>query len=100
MSDMADLSPLFGSGFSVCPAYTFMMGEAAGSETFEGIVEWAYSTLSQRIKDLPDFPGIQVTDEPPEGYLGPGLGELSCLDCMSVYPGPNADSIEYRTLLI
>jgi predicted Zn-dependent protease with MMP-like domain len=70
MSDMADLSPLFGSGFSVCPAYTFMMGEAAGSETFEGIVEWAYSTLSQRIKDLPDFPGIQVTDEPPEGYLG------------------------------
>jgi predicted Zn-dependent protease with MMP-like domain len=34
-------------------------------ETFEQIVEWAYSTLPQKIKDLPDFPGIQVLDEPP-----------------------------------
>jgi predicted Zn-dependent protease with MMP-like domain len=45
------------------------MREATGSETFEDIVEWAYSTLPQSIKDLPDFPGIQVADEPPEGYL-------------------------------
>ena len=45
------------------------MGEATDIEMFEGIVEWAYSTLPQRIKDLPDFPGIQVVDEPPEGYL-------------------------------
>jgi len=45
------------------------MSEAAVSETFEDIVEWAYSTLPQRIKDLSDFPGIQVTDEPPERYL-------------------------------
>lgn len=48
---------------------TALMREATGSETFEDIVEWAYSTLPQRIKDLPDFPGIQVADEPPEGYL-------------------------------
>src|SRR5258708_39340376 len=45
------------------------MREATGPETFEDIVEWAYSTLPQSIKDLPDFPGIQVADEPPEGYL-------------------------------
>ena len=48
---------------------TALMQEATGSETFEEIVEWAYSTLPQRIRDLPDFPGIQVADEPPEGYL-------------------------------
>ena len=24
------------------------------------IVEWAYSTLPRKIRDLPDFPGIQV----------------------------------------
>jgi predicted Zn-dependent protease with MMP-like domain len=46
-----------------------LIQEATGSETFEDIVEWAYTTLPQMIKDLPDFPGIQVVDEPPEGYL-------------------------------
>jgi predicted Zn-dependent protease with MMP-like domain len=34
-------------------------------ESFEQIVEWAYSTLPQKIRRLPDFPGIQVLDEPP-----------------------------------
>jgi predicted Zn-dependent protease with MMP-like domain len=48
---------------------TARMREATGSETFEELVEWAYSTLPQSIKDLPDFPGIQAADEPPEGYL-------------------------------
>jgi len=43
--------------------------EATNSETFEDMVEWAYSTLPQKIKDLPDFPGIQVVDEPPAGYV-------------------------------
>ena len=28
-------------------------------------MEWAYATLPQKIKDLPDFPGIQVVEEPP-----------------------------------
>jgi predicted Zn-dependent protease with MMP-like domain len=38
-------------------------------ETFEQIVEWAYSTLPQKIRRLPDFPGIQVVDEPPPDVL-------------------------------
>lgn len=38
-------------------------------ESFEEIVEWAYGTLPQEIRDLPDFPGIQVADEPPEDVL-------------------------------
>jgi predicted Zn-dependent protease with MMP-like domain len=46
-----------------------LVQEATGSETFEDIVEWAYNTLPQRIKDLPDFPGIQVVDELPAGLL-------------------------------
>ena len=46
------------------------MADTAKSESFEEIVEWAYSTLPQKIKDLPDFPGIQVVDEPPANVLG------------------------------
>ena len=45
------------------------MDKVTQAETFEEIVEWAYSTLPQEIRDLPDFPGIQVADEPPEGML-------------------------------
>jgi predicted Zn-dependent protease with MMP-like domain len=45
------------------------MAEATNSEKFEEIVEWAYSTLPQKIRDQPDFPGIQVADEPPEDIL-------------------------------
>ena len=41
------------------------MAATANPESFEDIVEWAYSTLPRKIKDLPDFPGIQVVDEPP-----------------------------------
>ena len=42
-----------------------LMAGATNSESFEDIVEWAYNTLPQKIRDLPDFPGIQVVDEPP-----------------------------------
>ena len=45
------------------------MTEAANSESFAEIVEWAYTTLPQEIKDLPDFPGIQIADEPPQDVL-------------------------------
>ena len=38
-------------------------------ETFEEIVDWAYRTLPSKIRDLPDFPGIQVVDEPPPDVL-------------------------------
>lgn len=45
------------------------MGEATSSQTFEEIVKWAYSTLPRKIRELPDFPGIQVVDEPPADVL-------------------------------
>jgi predicted Zn-dependent protease with MMP-like domain len=45
------------------------MTESTGSQTFEEIVKWAYSTLPQKIKDLPDFPGIQIAEEPPVDVL-------------------------------
>lgn len=45
------------------------MVPAMNPESFEEIVEWAYGTLPQKIKDLPDFPGIQVLDEPPADVL-------------------------------
>jgi len=41
------------------------MADTRNEESFEAIVEWAYSTLPPKIRDLPDFPGIQVVDEPP-----------------------------------
>lgn len=34
-------------------------------KSFEEIVEWAYRTLPRKVRELPDFPGIQVVDEPP-----------------------------------
>ena len=46
-----------------------LMAEAANPASFEEIVEWAYSTLPQKVRDLPDFPGIQVVDEPPPDVL-------------------------------
>jgi predicted Zn-dependent protease with MMP-like domain len=61
------------------------MVKPANPETFEEIVEWAYSTLPQEIRDLPDFPGIQVADEPPDDIAekkgGPRRTEL--LGCYS-----------------
>jgi predicted Zn-dependent protease with MMP-like domain len=45
------------------------MADTTNPETFEQIVEWAYGTLPQKIRDLPDFPGIQVVDEPPPDVL-------------------------------
>lgn len=45
------------------------MAESTKSESFEEIVEWAFSTLPQEIRELQDFPGIQVLDEPPEYLL-------------------------------
>ena len=45
------------------------MADATNPESFEEIVEWAYSTLPQKTRRLPDFPGIQVVDEPPPEVL-------------------------------
>ena len=41
------------------------MTDITDPKGFEEIVEWAYSTLPQKIRNLPDFPGIQVVEEPP-----------------------------------
>ncbi len=41
------------------------MEDTKNLESFDEIVEWAYSTLPEKIRRLPDFPGIQVLDEPP-----------------------------------
>ena len=41
------------------------MTEPSNTASFEKIVEWAYSTVPEKIRNLPDFPGIQVADEPP-----------------------------------
>ena len=41
------------------------MTEPSNTASFEKIVQWAYSTLPEEIRNLPDFPGIQVADEPP-----------------------------------
>ena len=35
-----------------------LMAGAANPESFEEIVEWAYSTLPKKIRDLRDFPDI------------------------------------------
>ena len=40
------------------------MAHTPNPRSFEEIVEWAYSTLPQKVRNLPDFPGIQVADEP------------------------------------
>jgi predicted Zn-dependent protease with MMP-like domain len=45
------------------------MAGTTDRESFEEIVEWAYNTLPQKIRNLPDFPGIQVVDEPPAEVL-------------------------------
>jgi predicted Zn-dependent protease with MMP-like domain len=45
------------------------VADTKNPETFDQIVEWAYSTLPQEIRDLTDFPGIQVADEPPADVL-------------------------------
>jgi len=42
------------------------MSEALADASFEKIVAWAYSTLPEKVRNLPDFPGIQIADEPPE----------------------------------
>jgi predicted Zn-dependent protease with MMP-like domain len=45
------------------------MPESTSLEGFEELVHWAYNTLPQKVRELPDFPGIQVADEPPEEVL-------------------------------
>ncbi len=46
-----------------------IMTDPASPESFEALVEWAYNSLPQEIRDLPDFPGIQIAEEPPADIL-------------------------------
>ena len=46
-----------------------LMADTGNPKSFEEIVEWAYGTLPQKIRYLPDFPGIQIVDEPPAEVL-------------------------------
>ncbi len=58
-------------GLSVQPGDKVgFMADTPSPESFEEIVEWAYGTLPQKIRALPDFPGIQVVDEPPAEVFG------------------------------
>lgn len=45
------------------------MHQGTDPENFERLVEWAYNTLPQEVRALPDFPGIQIADEPPKDVL-------------------------------
>ena len=55
---------------AICPGGKVgVMADTADPISFEEIVEWAYGTLPQKIRELPDFPGIQVVDEPPRDVL-------------------------------
>ena len=69
------------------------------SEKFEEIVEWAYSTLPQEIGELPDFPGIQVADEPPDDILKrkDGSGRTELLGCYSGVLRTNRSHNQVRT---
>ena len=46
-----------------------LMADGTEHESFETIVEWAYGTLPEKIREQADFPGIQVVDEPPEDIV-------------------------------
>lgn len=53
----------------LCGDKVGLMADTINAQRFEEIVEWAYGTLPQKVRDLPDFPGIQVIDEPPADIL-------------------------------
>jgi predicted Zn-dependent protease with MMP-like domain len=62
--------PTLGRASPLGPGGTVdLMVDTVNPESFEEIVEWAYGTLPKKIRDLPDFPGIQVADEPPPEVL-------------------------------
>jgi predicted Zn-dependent protease with MMP-like domain len=66
--------------------------EATTMEDFDEIVQWAYSTLPQKVRRLPDFPGIQVVDEPPAEVFKEMVerGQLSPRsELLGLYSGTN-----------
>jgi len=70
----------------------YAMTKPSNTASFERIVEWAYGTLPEKVRNLPDFPGIQVADEPPvemfekmskRGNWLPGTELLGCYSGVS-----------------
>lgn len=58
------------------------MAKDLDKASFEKIVEWACSTLPEEIRSLPDFPGIQIIDEPTAGTaLSLGTRGTELLGC-------------------
>ena len=57
-------------------------------------MKWAFSTLPQKIRNLQDFPGIQVADEPPEDILKRRnwSWKLRCWDDQAASMGLNGHS--------
>ena len=72
-----DVTPTVGHPAYNTAEVVYPMADATNLESFEEIVEWAYGTLPKEIRDLPDFPGIQVADEPPEAEKREVLGLFS-----------------------
>jgi len=62
------------------------MKGAIDRDSFDKIVEWAYGTLPEEIRKLPDFPGIQVLDEPPQ-YVLKGKRRLPGRKPLGLYNG-------------
>jgi len=74
------------------------MADTTNSSNFEELVEWAYSTLPQKVRHLPDFPGIQVVDEPPAEVFAEMAAErkwrleLNYWACTAAHSGRNGHS--------
>jgi predicted Zn-dependent protease with MMP-like domain len=63
------------------------MTEASNSASFEKIVEWAYRTLPEKIRNLRDFPGIQVADEPPKEIMTKRRNRPRSTELLGCYSG-------------
>ena len=74
------------------------MTEASNGASFEQIVEWAYSTLPEKIRNLPDFPGIQVADEAPEEMLARVSKRRNrpCTELLGCYSGVSRTKREHN----
>jgi predicted Zn-dependent protease with MMP-like domain len=76
------------------------MTEASNDGGFEKIVEWAHSTLPEKIRNLPDFPGIQVADEPPEEMFDKMSKRRNCgrTELLGCYSGINRTQRRFNLL--
>jgi predicted Zn-dependent protease with MMP-like domain len=69
ISDRGDITSIVNIGLTISAETSTSMTEKSIGDSFEKIVEWAYNTLPEKIRNLPNFPGIQVSEEPPVDVL-------------------------------